>query len=152
MNSPIAGIFVDHVTRPGLQLPPGRLPAAVAVPPDRPCDTITAIMGDREIILGLLRAVAGRMRLARALQEIGFAACIVLFALAAFQLIKPRLTGLLDGLDQPVLIAGLCAVCAYILYQALKRVPMSQAAALADSRLPLNDELKSAYWFASHTD
>ena len=109
-------------------------------------------MGDREIILGLLRSVAGRMRLARALQEIGFAACIVLFALAAFQLIKPRLTGLLDGLDQPVLIAGLCAVCAYILYQALKRVPMSQAAALADSRLPLNDELKSAYWFASHTD
>ena len=42
--------------------------------------------------------------------------------------------------------------CAYILLQVLKRVPIAQAATLADSRLPLHDELKSAYWFASHSD
>jgi hypothetical protein len=109
-------------------------------------------MEDREIILGLLRAVARRMRLDRVLQEIGFAACIVLFALAAFQLVRSRLTGVLAGLDQPILVAGLCAFCAYVLYQALKRVPMSQAATLTDARLPLHDELKSAYWFTSRAD
>jgi hypothetical protein len=109
-------------------------------------------MGDREIIAGLLRAVAGRMRLNRVLQEIGFAACIVLFTLAAFQLVRPRLSGVLGGADQPLLIAALCALCAYILYQALKRVTMSQAATLTDSRLPLYDELKSAHWFASRPD
>ena len=123
-----------------------------SAPPDRPCDTITAIMEDRETISGLLRAVAARMRFSRVVQEIGFAACVVLFALAAFQLVQPRLTSVLSGFDQPFLIAGLCAFGAYILYQALKRVPLSQAASLTDSRLPLHDELKSAYWFASRPD
>ncbi len=109
-------------------------------------------MRDREIILGLLRAVAARMRLSRVLQETGFAACVVLFTLAAFKLLQPRLGGALGGFDQPILIAGLCAFGAYIVYQAVKRVQLSQAATLADSRLPLYDELKSAYWFASHDD
>jgi hypothetical protein len=109
-------------------------------------------MEDREIIIGLLRAVAKRMRIARVMQEVGFAACVVLFALVAFRLVRPRLDGALGQLDQPVLIAGLFIFCAYILYQAFKRVPISRAAALADSRLPLHDELKSAYWFASHSD
>lgn len=109
-------------------------------------------MEDREIILGLLRTVARRMRVARILQEVGFAACVVLFALVAFRLLQPRLGGALGGLDQPVLIAGLLVFCAYILFQALKRVPIAQAATLADSRLPLHDELKSAYWFASHSE
>ncbi len=110
------------------------------------------LMEDREIIIRLLRKVARRMRITRVLQEIGFAACVVLFALAAFQLVRPRIADVFGGFDQSVLIAGLIVFCAYILYQALKRVPISQAASLADSRLPLHDELKSAYWFASHTD
>jgi hypothetical protein len=110
------------------------------------------LMEDREIIVGLLRAVARRMRITRVLQEVGFAACVVLFALVAFRLVQPRLDGALGGLDQPILIAGLAAFCAYILYQALKGVPISRAASLTDSRLPLHDELKSAYWFASRPE
>jgi hypothetical protein len=110
-------------------------------------------MEDREIIIGLLRTVAGRMRITRVLQEVGFAACVVLFALVAFQLLEPGLSiSVSGGLDQAVLIAGLLVFCVYILSKALKRVPISQAAALTDSRLPLHDELKSAYWFASHSD
>ena len=109
-------------------------------------------MDDREIIIGLLQTVARRMRITRVLQELGFAACVVLFALVALQLLRPGLSGVFGGLGQAVLIAGLLVFSAYTLFQALKRVPISRAATLTDSRLPLHDELKSAYWFASHSD
>lgn len=106
-------------------------------------------MEDRETILRLLRAVTRRMRLDRLLQEVGFAACVILFVLAAFELVRPRFSGALGEQGLLILIATLGIFCAYVLYKALERVPMSRAASLADSRLPLYDELKSAYWFSS---
>lgn len=107
-------------------------------------------MKDREVIVGLLRAVAARMRLASVLNETGFAVCIVLFTLAVFELIRIPLTGAGGGFPQPVLLAGLVVFCLLVLFRGLKRISMAQAASFIDSRLPLHDELKSAYWFVSH--
>jgi hypothetical protein len=106
-------------------------------------------MKDLDDIVGLLRAVAGRMRVARVLHEAGFALCIVLFALAAFELVRIPLSGIVTDVHWYVLVAGLSIFCVAVLWWALKRISMAQAASLVDARLPLHDELKSAYWFAS---
>ncbi len=106
-------------------------------------------MRNSEVIIGLLRKVAARMRLARLLREAGFALCVVLFALAVFELIRKPLAGAMNGFYLSFLVAGLAAFCLLVLVRALKRVSMAQAAGLIDARLPLHDELKSAYWFAS---
>ena len=106
-------------------------------------------MKDREVIIGLLRAVAARMRVARVLREAGFALCVVLFALAAFELIRASLADAINGFYHSVLVAALAAFCLLVILRALRRVSMGQAASLIDARLPLHDELKSAYWFVS---
>jgi hypothetical protein len=106
-------------------------------------------MKDREVIIRLLRKVAARMRVARVLREAGFALCVVLFALAAFELIRTSLADAINGFYQSVLVAALVAFCVLVILRALKRVSMAQAASLIDARLPLHDELKSAYWFVS---
>ncbi len=106
-------------------------------------------MKDREVIVKLLRTVAARMRVARVLRETGFALCVVLFALAAFELIRASLADAINGFYQSVLMAALIAFCLLVILRALKRVSMGQAASLIDARLPLHDELKSAYWFVS---
>jgi hypothetical protein len=106
-------------------------------------------MKDLDDIVGLLRAVAGRMRAARVLHEAGFALCIVLFALAAFELVRVPLSGILTDFHRQVLVAGLVIFCVAVLWRAFRRISMAQAAGLIDARLPLHDELKSAYWFAS---
>jgi hypothetical protein len=106
-------------------------------------------MRDREVIISLLRTVAMRMRLARVLSEVGFALCVVFFALAAFELIRVSLAGAINGFYQSVLGTALVAFSLLVILRALKRVSMAQAASLIDARLPLHDELKSAYWFVS---
>ena len=106
-------------------------------------------MKDCDEIIRLLRAVAGRMRAARVLQEAGFALCVVLFALAVFELIRIPLAAILTDVHRSFLLAGLVIFCGAVLWRALRRVSMAQAASLVDSRLPLHDEIKSAYWFAS---
>lgn len=109
-------------------------------------------MKDRQIIIGLLRAVAARMRAARVLHEIGFAACVVLFALAAFELIRVPLGEAVTDAHRLVLLVGLILFSLYVLARALRRVTLDQAAGLVDARLPLRDEIKSAYWFASQPE
>lgn len=106
-------------------------------------------MKDREVIIRLLRKVAARMRIARVLRESGFALCVVLFALAAFELIRASLAEAINGFYQSVLVAALAAFCLLVVVRAFRRVSMGQAASLIDARLPLHDELKSAYWFVS---
>jgi hypothetical protein len=109
-------------------------------------------MKDREVITGLLRKVAARMRIARVLHEIGFALCVVLCALAAFELLRIPLAGVLNDAYLFLLVAALTVFCLIVLGRGLKRVSMAQAAGLVDSRLPLHDELKSAYWFVSRPE
>ena len=109
-------------------------------------------MKDREDIVRLLRAVAGRMRAARVMHEAGFALCVVLSALAVFELVRVPLAGILTGFHRSVLVAGLVIFCLAVLWRAFKRVSMAQAASLVDARLPLHDELKSAYWFVSQQE
>jgi len=106
-------------------------------------------MKDRDVIIGLLRAVAARMRVARVLHETGFALCVVLSALAVFEVIRTPLADVLGNAYQYLLMAALTIFCLFVIGRGLRRVSMAQAASLVDSRLPLHDELKSAYWFVS---
>ena len=109
-------------------------------------------MRDREAIVGLLRAVAARMRIARVLHEFGFALCVVLSALAVFALVREPLAAVFGNAFWLVLAVVLTVFSVYVIGRGLRRVPMAQAASLVDSRLPLHDELKSAYWFVSQQD
>jgi len=109
-------------------------------------------MKDREAIVGLLRSVAARMRVARVLHEFGFVLCVVLSALAVFALVREPLSSVFGETLRLVFAGVLAAFSVYVIGRGLRRVPMSQAASLVDSRLPLHDEIKSAYWFVSQRD
>lgn len=109
-------------------------------------------MKDREVIVGLLRTVAVRMRVARVLHETGFALCVVLSALAVFELIRTPLADVLGDTYRFLLAAALVLFFFLIIARGLRRVSMAQAAGLVDARLPLHDELKSAYWFVSQRE
>jgi hypothetical protein len=106
------------------------------------------LMEDREIIHAVLRSVAHRISFNRALREAVFAAGVVLFALIAFQLARSS-----AGLGGVPLAAGLGSGLAcfgiYVIWRASRRVPLTQAAGVADARAQLRDELKSACWFLS---
>ena len=109
-------------------------------------------MKDREAIVGLLRSVAARMRVARVLHEFGFVLCVVLSALAVFALVREPLSSVFGETLRLVFGGVLAAFSVYVIGRGLRRVPMSQAASLVDSRLPLHDEIKSAYWFVSQRE
>jgi hypothetical protein len=109
-------------------------------------------MKDREAIIRLLRAVAARMRVARLLHEFGFALCVVLSALGVFALLREPLAEVFGGTIPVLLAVVLTAFSVFVIGRGFKRVTMAQAASLVDSRLPLHDELKSAYWFVSQQD
>src|SRR3972149_2204160 len=51
------------------------------------CATIAPVMKDSEVILSVLRSIERRLWLRRALQEIAYGACVVLFSLIAFQIV-----------------------------------------------------------------
>ena len=106
-------------------------------------------MKDREAIIELLRAVAARMRVARVMHEFGFVLCVVLSALAAFALVREPLRSVFGDTFLVGLALVLTAFSVYVIGRGLRRVPMERAAGLVDSRLPLHDEIKSAYWFVS---
>jgi hypothetical protein len=109
-------------------------------------------MKEKEAIFSFLRAVAARMRAARLLSAIGFVTCVVLFALAVFELLRAPLGDLIGDTHRMVLIGGLVAFSVFVLAGSLMQVNLARAAGLADTRLRLDDEIKSAYWFACRTD
>jgi len=84
-------------------------------------------MEERDDIIGLLRAVSGRMRATRVLHEAGFALCVVLFALAAFELVRMPLAGVLTDFYWHVLLAGLAIFLSHFYWVHLNRdvYPMS---------------------------
>jgi hypothetical protein len=110
------------------------------------------VKNDREVILDALRKVASRLSLNRALQEIAFAAGVVLFALAVLELVRPAAESAgalpVDGM----LLLGVTCFGAYALWRALRRASLAQAAGAADYGAQLRDELKSACWFLSQNE
>ncbi len=103
-------------------------------------------MRDRDVILGLLRRVARRLWVNRAIQEIGFGACIALFSLVAFELVRPAFAAA-TRLAFVALAAALVGFEAYAVRQAMRPTTLARAAGVADTAGRLKDELKSAYWF-----
>ena len=113
------------------------------------CDTISNFMKSEEILLGLLRRVAARLWVNRALRELVFGLAVVLFSLIAFRLLQPALAG---TLLETIKLAGgalLTLFCALVLWKAARPASTMQAAGAADSAADLKDELKSAWWFVS---
>ena len=109
-------------------------------------------MKHSEIIFSVLRSIERRLWLRRALQEIAYGACVVLFSLIAFQFVGAALSSAVPAVGTGTRMAVIAAVVmlgAYFAWRALGQVTLAQAAGEADARARLKDELKSAYWFVS---
>ncbi len=109
-------------------------------------------MKDSEVILSVLGSIERRLWLRRALQEITYGACVVLFSLIAFQFVGVALSSAIPAVGTGARMAVVAAVLmlgTYIAWRALRQVTLAQAAGEADARARLKDELKSAYWFVS---
>lgn len=112
-------------------------------------------MKERETINGVLLELGRRLWIARAIREAAFAGCLTLFCLICFQLIGPALDAVVPaaaGAVRFVLLASLAFVVAEAFTRGLRAITARQAAAQADERAHLKDELKTAHWFLSqHT-
>ncbi len=109
-------------------------------------------MKDREVILSVLRSIERRLWLRRALHEIAYGACVVLFSLIAFQFVGVALSSAVPAVGtgaRTAVVAAMVILGVYVAWRALRHVTLAQAAGEADVRARLKDELKSAYWFFS---
>src|SRR5882672_9375706 len=116
------------------------------------CVTIAPVMKDSEVILSVLGSIERSLWLRRALQEITYGVCVVLFSLIAFQFVGVALSSAIPAVGTGARMAVVAAVLmlgTYIAWRALRQVTLAQAAGEADARARLKDELKSAYWFVS---
>ena len=112
-------------------------------------------MKERQIIIGVLRELGRRLWINTAIRETAFVLCVILFCLVCFQLIEPALiTGVpsTGTVIRAVLFAAFAAVTVEVVGCSARRVSTRQAAAEADARAHLKDELKSAYWFLSEME
>jgi hypothetical protein len=112
-------------------------------------------MKDREIIAGALGSIGRRLWVGRALREAFFGLSVLLFFLVAFQIagaVQPA------GIPTAGIPAGLAAVvaviacAAFVAWRSSRSVTLEQAAAHADQRAVLHDELRSALWFSEQAE
>ena len=111
-------------------------------------------MKERETIIGVLRELGRRLWIVRAIREAAFAVCVVLFCLICFQLIEPALVADVPSAGTAIRIALLVAfvvLATEVARRNARGVTKRQAAAEADVRAHLKDELKSAHWFLSES-
>ena len=98
------------------------------------------------VITGTLKQIDRRVRLNGFIDHLSIAVCTLLGILVVI-----RIGGILVPIDPPssAAIAGVAAVlfAAFALSTQLRGARLARAAAFADSRGNLYDELKSAYWF-----
>jgi hypothetical protein len=112
-------------------------------------------MKEREIIIGLLRSIGRRLWMGRAVREVLFGACLLLFFLVAFKLagaVQPAGIPTSGIAAKAAIVLAVIAIVAYLAWRMSREVTLGQAAAHADARAVLHDELKSAYWFVSHDE
>lgn len=112
-------------------------------------------MKDSEIIVGVLNGIGRRLWVGRALREAFFGLCVLLFFLIAFRLAGAVQPAGIPAAGIPVWFPvgiAIAALAAGMAWRISRRVTLSQAAAEADARAALNDELKSAYWFVSNPE
>jgi len=107
-------------------------------------------MSDREVILGALGEVQRRLRLNRTLHESALLLGMVAVGVFVWRALHV-LAGRLPAASAAVVLAAILAwvVGAFLLARSRFRsgVSLGAAAATADERARLKDELKTAYWF-----
>jgi hypothetical protein len=109
-------------------------------------------MNERETIIGVLRSLARRLWIARAIHEIACAACVVLFGLFCLRLVDPALQGQARWAELMFdfsLLSAIGAIATDAVAHCARRIGASAAAAHADVQAQLKDELKSARCFLS---
>jgi hypothetical protein len=109
-------------------------------------------MHEHDILSQWLVRAARCMRINRWLQDAASAACCILIAAALYQLMRiaavdPHVLTALRPLLALFALSGL----GWVIWRSLRSVTPAQAAAAADQRANLKDELGSAWWFAHHT-
>ena len=106
---------------------------------------------DRDVILATLRRVRNRIRFSRGLQDFAFVFFLALASLVAFQLIR-LLVPIPAILDTHLPRLWLVALGVFLLWRLTRTRSLAQAAAFADGKGDLKDELKTAYWFIEEGD
>ncbi|MBI3528974.1 MAG: hypothetical protein HY067_13525 [Betaproteobacteria bacterium] len=112
-------------------------------------------MKERHIIIGVLRELGRRLWINRAIRDAAFVTCVILFCLVCFQLIEPALIAGVPSTGTATriaLLAAFAAVTVEVVRHSARGVSTRQAAAEADARAQLKDELKSAHWFLSELE
>jgi hypothetical protein len=110
-------------------------------------------MSDQEIILRALSRVRGRLRLSYAVHDVSVVLCLVAVALLLWRALRvagdyaPAVTAAAILVALLLWVGGL-----YLLLRGLvlRHTSLARAAAEADTRAALDDELKTAYWFIQH--
>src|SRR4051812_14938905 len=106
-------------------------------------------MSERDILTQWLGRAAGRLRLNLWLREASALACWLLLAAVLYQALRvaPVVPAVLTAL-LPLLVLAALASVALFAWRLSRRPTLAQAAAAADRRADLKDELGSALWFA----
>jgi hypothetical protein len=101
---------------------------------------------EQSVISGILRRIDRQVRVNRVLDHISIVVCLVLATLVTLKLI-----GMLVPIaaPSPLLIVGISTVAffGFLAWSQYGAQHLGQAAAVADARGNLHDEIKSAYWF-----
>jgi hypothetical protein len=107
-------------------------------------------MSDREILVRWLAFVAARLRWRARLRELGRVACALLALLFAWQLLAAV------GVPSPVryailplLILAALFITGWFAWRLGRSTTLEQAAVEADASAGLQDEIRSAHWFAA---
>ena len=107
------------------------------------------------MIIGVLHELGRRLWINRATQDAAFALCGILFCLICFQLIEPAVIASVPSIGTAMRIAlfvAFAAVTVEVAKRSARGVSTRQAAAEADARAHLKDELKSAHWFLAEME
>ena len=101
---------------------------------------------EQSVIRGVLRRVDRQLRVNNVLDHLSIAVCLVLATL-----VSVKIAGMLVSIvaPSPLAIVVACAVlfAAFLAWSQYGARQLERAAAVADARGDLHDEIKSAYWF-----
>src|SRR5215471_12614232 len=106
-------------------------------------------MSDKELIIGSLRRVERRLRTNRLLDELTIGSTLFVaipLLLKIWDLFEP-----LQGATISIIVGSwVLLFSAYVIWRFTKRGTLNEAAASADSKADLHDELKTAFWFINN--
>ena len=110
-------------------------------------------MQDREALVAWLTVLMRRMRLCIALRELAWAALIVASTAIVYQILAAVITApaVMSAL-KALLFLFVIIIVGMLVVRGARPVSLKNAAAAADTRANLNDEIKTAYWFTERNE